>query len=104
MGQASVERAEMQKAAGEIQTTAENIHKIQNDLNGQINALIGSGWVGNAATKFYQKYNEFDQQFVVVKKELDGIYEKMTQSQLNYTNIEDENDQQANSLDSALNG
>lgn len=98
-----VDRAQMAKAAGQLETKAQAIHQIQQTLNGQINGLM-SGWKGNAAQAFYSAYAEFDTQFVKVQQALETLHGKLADTQLNYTVREDENQQATNQILNALNG
>ena len=103
MGNQKVDRAEMEKAAGEIDTSAGNITKIQTTLNDGITSLIGKGWEGNAAKAFLKGYEKFDEEFGKVQKELTNIHSKLSDSKMKYEQTEQENQESANEIDAMIN-
>jgi len=64
-GNTTVDRAEMAKAAQQIEEKAGQIHQTQQTLGNQIQNLMGR-WQGNAANAFLRAYQDFDAQFSVV--------------------------------------
>ena len=61
-GNTTVDRAEMAKAAQQIEEKAGQIHQTQQNLGNQIQNLMGR-WQGNAANAFLRAYQDFDAQF-----------------------------------------
>lgn len=98
----TVNRAEMAKAAKHIEEHVGQINSIQNTLRGQIGNLMGR-WEGNAAQAFNGAYQGFDSRFGEVKAELNKIYEKLTDTQLQYSNVEKANEESTRQITSALN-
>ena len=102
-GNTTVDRAEMAKAAQQIEEKAGPIHQTQQNLGNQIQNLMGR-WQGNAANAFLRAYQDFDAQFGVVQQQLENIHEKLVGSQTTYS--QNESDQQAasNAITALLNG
>jgi WXG100 family type VII secretion target len=102
-GNTTVDRAEMQKAAGQIDNASGKIHKIQQDLSGEVTNLMGR-WKGNAAEAFLRSYTEFDGQFGKVQQELEGIHQKLVDTQMTYTQNEQEQEAQSQAINALLQG
>ncbi len=102
-GQTTVDRAAMQKAAGQIEEAASQIHSNQQNLSNQITALR-TGWHGQASDAFYGAYTEFDRQFGAVQQALEEIHGKLVETQRNYTSAEEEQKAASNAINAALNG
>ena len=101
-GKSSADRAEMAKAAGQINDALGTISNIQRQLGSNVQGLMAT-WQGNAATAFLKAFTEFDQQFSVVLNELDGIHGKLTDTQSRLTHIEQEQVAAANPIVGLLN-
>lgn len=99
----NVNRAEMDKAAKQIEARSQQIIKIQKDLYSQITGLMAK-WKGNAADAFLGAYNGFDSRFVEVQGELDKIHEKLVDTHINYTQTEQANQDATAAINAALNG
>lgn len=102
-GQSSVDRAEMTKAAGQIDQALQTISGTQRTLGSNVQGLMVT-WKGNAATAFLKAFTEFDQQFSVVLSELEGIHGKLTDSQSTYTQNEASQEEATQAILNALNG
>lgn len=96
-GNQQVDRAEMKKAAQQIEAKHQAIHQLQAQLNGQISSLK-AGWVGNAADAFVKAYSEFDREFEKVKAGLEDIHGKLVQSEIKYSATEAEQAAAANPI------
>lgn len=94
----------MAKAAGQIEEKANAIDGVQRNLQSQVNGLIGSGWVGNAANAFLRAFTDFDSQFAKVKQALDDIHQKLADTQVKYASTEEEQSSATNAIASALQG
>lgn len=88
-GTSSVDRAEMAKAAGQIDEALGNVSNIQRTLGSNVQGLMAT-WQGNAATAFLKAFTDFDSQFSVVLNELEGIHGKLTDTQARYSSNEAE--------------
>lgn len=102
MGQSSVDRAEMLKAAGQIDDAQNKIHQTQTRLGGQVTELM-AGWRGQAAEAFMGAYREFDLQFDRVHQALVGIHEELSQTQRTYTQVEEDQKSASSAIFQALN-
>lgn len=96
-GNQTVDRAEMKKAAEQIDASHQGIHQIQNTLSNQINDLR-AGWTGQASDAFYRAYSQFDDEFQKVKAGLEEIHGKLVSSQMKYTSNEEEQRAAANPI------
>ncbi|NLT30000.1 MAG: WXG100 family type VII secretion target [Propionibacterium sp.] len=103
-GNTSVDRAEMAKAAGQIEESANAIDGVQRNLQSRVQGLIGSGWQGNAAQAFLNAFTDFDSQFARVQQALVGIHENLSSTQMQYTSTEDAQAQSTNAISAILNG
>lgn len=103
-GNTTVDRAEMQRAAGQIEEKANAIDSVQRTLQGEISGLIGSGWVGNAATAFLNAFQDFDTQFVQVQQALVGIHENLSDTKLKYEATEEAQAHETTGIAAVLNG
>ena len=97
MNTKSVDRAAMAKAAKQIETKHQDIHKLQIKLQGEMQALAGS-WQSQAASAFQSGFEKFDREFEKVKAGLDEIHTSLVQTQRDYTTREDENASTANRI------
>ncbi len=102
-GQTTVDRAEMAKAASQIEEKAQQIHSTQQTLGGNVEQLMVK-WQGNAANAFLRAYEDFDRQFGVVQQQLENIHSKLVDTQMNYTRNEDEQQAASNAITALLNG
>ncbi len=102
-GQTTVDRAEMAKAASQIENKAQQIHATQQKLGGEIEALMAK-WQGNAANAFLRSYEDFDKQFGVVQQQLENIHSKLVDTQLKYTRNEEEQQAASQAINALLNG
>jgi WXG100 family type VII secretion target len=102
-GNTTVDRAEMAKAAQQIEEKAGQIHQTQQTLGNQIQNLMGR-WQGNAANAFLRAYQDFDGQFSVVQQQLENIHEKLVGSQSTYTQNEADQEAASNAITALLNG
>lgn len=98
----SVDRAEMLKAAGQIDDSQNRILSGQRTLSGNVNDLM-AGWQGQAASAFLSAFQEFDGQFNKVHQALVGIHEELTQTQKTYTQTEEDQRAASNAIFQALN-
>ena len=67
MGNKSVDRAEMAKAAQQIDTKHQQIQTLQSRLRGEMQQLRAV-WTGKASMAFQQGYQRFDEEYEKVKK------------------------------------
>lgn len=102
-GNTTVDRAEMAKAAQQIEEKAGEIHQTQQALGNQIQNLM-TRWQGNAANAFLRAYQDFDAQFGVVQQQLENIHEKLVGSQSTYAQNEDDQQAASNAITALLNG
>lgn len=102
MGQSSVDRAEMLKAAGQVDDAQNKIHGTQQKLSTEVTTLM-AGWRGQAADAFMNAYREFDLQFDKVHQALVGIHEELSQTQKTYTTVEEDQKAATNAIFQALN-
>lgn len=104
-GNASVDRASMSRAVGQIEAKINSITGAQTSLQGQITGHIGTGWVGNAAQAFLRSFEDFNGQFTKVLDALGDIHTKLQTSVSQYGSTEEDQTQTAtSSIASALNG
>lgn len=99
----AVDRAQMQIAAGKVESAAQTIQGIQSKLQGH-KAELRSGWDGKAAMKFEQVFNAWDADFRKVQQALEGMHEKLIHTRIQYESTEDEQERAAAKIDSLLNG
>lgn len=95
MGNKSVDRAEMAKAAQQIDTKHQQIQTLQSRLRGEMQTLAGI-WTGKASTAFQQGYQRFDEEYEKVKNGLEKIHGALTETLRDYTIREDESEAEAN--------
>lgn len=95
MGNKSVDRAEMNKAAQQIDTKHQQIVALQTRLRGEMQTLAAS-WTGKASTAFQNGYQRFDEEYEKVKNGLEQIHSALTETHRDYSIREDENLQEAN--------
>lgn len=98
----NVDRAEMHKAAGQVEARSAEINGIQRTLDSEVNMLM-AGWTGNAANAFYQAYAQVAERFTEVHAQLDRIHERLVDTQRDYTVREDESAQATNAIAALLN-
>ena len=91
----SVDRAEMNKAAQQIDTKHQQIVALQTRLRGEMQTLAAA-WTGKASTAFQNGYQRFDEEYEKVKNGLEQIHSALTETHRDYTIREDENLQEAN--------
>lgn len=103
MGNKSVDREAMAKAAQQIEQKHQQIHSLQTTLQGQMTELSGR-WTGRAAKAFQDGYRMFDAEFEKVKGGLDKIHTQLVQTNKEYVAREEENQATANSIAGLING
>lgn len=97
MGNKSVDRAQMAKAAQQIEAKHQQIHQLQARLQGQMTDLA-TRWTGQASSMFQRGYGQFDTEFEKVKQGLDKIHTSLVETQKEYAQREEENTQTANQI------
>lgn len=95
MGNKSVDRAEMAKAAQQIDTKHQQIVALQTSLRGEMSSLAAV-WTGRASTAFQQGYQRFDEEYDKVKNGLERIHSALTETLRDYTIREEESESEAN--------
>lgn len=96
-GNQQVDRAEMAKAAQQIEAKHQALHGVQQTLMGQMETLSG-GWSGNAATAFMQAHDAVNKQIDRVQAGLETIHGKLVDSQMRYSRNEEEQAAAANPI------
>jgi WXG100 family type VII secretion target len=102
-GNTIVDRAEMARAALQIEEKAALIHQTQQTLGNQIRNLMGR-WQGNDANAFLRAYQAFDAQLSIVQQQLENIHEKLVCSQSTYTQNEADREAASNAITALLDG
>ncbi|SDL12129.1 WXG100 family type VII secretion target [Tessaracoccus oleiagri] len=95
MANKSVDRAEMAKAAQQIDAKHQQIQALQSRLRGEMQQL-SAVWTGKASTAFQQGYQRFDEEYEKVKNGLEKIHGALTETLRDYTIREDESQAEAN--------
>lgn len=93
----------MAQAANQVNSAVDQIRSLQNNLSSAHDSMMG-GWTGAAASTFTNAYVVFNGDFTKVITALENLGQKLRQSSVNYTTIEDANKQSANKIASALQG
>lgn len=83
MGDKSVDRAAMAKAAQQIEAAHEKIFAIQKDLAGDVERLMLK-WRATSAQAYHKGYLAFDGEYDKVKQGLDTIHKQLVQTQADY--------------------
>ncbi|RRD46198.1 WXG100 family type VII secretion target [Tessaracoccus sp. OH4464_COT-324] len=95
MGNKSVDRAEMAKAAQQIDVKHQQINQLQTRLRGEMDTL-SAVWTGRASTAFRNGYERFNEEYEKVKKGLEQIHQALTETLRDYTIREEESEADAN--------
>ncbi|MFI0350680.1 WXG100 family type VII secretion target [Actinomadura sp. 9N407] len=104
MGQQSAQdREAMGQAAQRIEQSAGIVKGLQTKLDSQKSQLMG-GWQGAAAGSFDRVFMEFQTSMGKVQRELEGMYEKLVQTKIQYESTEQEQEDAANKIAGLLNG
>ena len=80
--------------ADSIQTNANNIMGIFDDIDGIMNNLFGTNWTSSGAEAAHDRYN-------IIRKNYEGFYEKVVAMKnhiYNVTNAQEEADTQASNV------
>ena len=79
MGDEFVDCAAMTKAAHQIEAKHQQIHLLQQRLQGKMMRL-STRWHGNASAAFQHRYSKFDTEFERVKQGLDKIHSSLVET------------------------
>lgn len=101
-GQVTVDRAAMVTAAQQVESALGEIRAQQTRLTGFHDELTGS-WKGAASAAFTNAFIQFNDDFGIVIRALQGIQERLVGSHKNYDAAESANTTTANKISAALN-
>jgi WXG100 family type VII secretion target len=93
----------MGQAASQVESAVGEIRAQQSQLASAHETMMG-GWQGPAASTFTSAFTQFNADYTKVITALENLGEKLRQSGVNYTTIEDANQGSANKIVRALNG
>lgn len=79
MGDRAEDCAAMAKAARQIEAKHQQIHMLQERLQGQMMRL-SSHWHGHAFAAFQHRYSKFDTEFEKVKQGLDRVHTSLVET------------------------
>jgi WXG100 family type VII secretion target len=99
----SVNRQQMQQAAGKVQDAHGQIGQIRGQLNSHHAELQGA-WKGESSAAFTQVYSLFETEFTKVLKDLDMIHGKLVDTKVKYEHAEQEKTSPVNGLKGLVNG
>ena len=102
-GEVTVDRAAMVTAANQIEEALGQIRSQQARLDSAHASLTG-GWKGEAAGAFTNAFTQFNEDFAIVIRALNGIHEKLVGSHQNYNTVESANEQGMSKIAQALSG
>lgn len=101
-GNSQVDRAEMTKAAGQLEGALGKVSGTQRNLGSNVQGLMAT-WRGNAAQAFARAFTEFDSQFTVVINEMEQLHGKLVDTQLSYSQNEQQQEESTSAILNALN-
>jgi WXG100 family type VII secretion target len=101
-GEVSVERAAMNKAAGQLNEAFSVVTALRQQLQAHQSELMGN-WSGNAARAFANVYEAFDTDLAKVLTAMNTLHENMTQTHARYEATEGEQTQSVNKVAGLLN-
>jgi len=88
-GESAVDRGQMALAAQEIETKANIIRGLQNQLQDH-KAQVRAGWEGTASGTFESVFAEFDADFAKVIQAMDKMHEALVHTKIHYEAREQE--------------
>lgn len=80
----AADSAAMAIAAQQIEAKHQQIHQLQERLEGQM-ANLSTRWQGNASAAFQHGYSRFDTEFERVKQGLDRIHSSLVETSREHT-------------------
>jgi WXG100 family type VII secretion target len=101
-GEVTVNRAAMTTAAAQVEDALGEIRGQQGRLVGFHEQLAGT-WKGEASAAFTNAFNQFDSDFNIVIRALQGIQERLVSSHANYNATETANTESMSKISAALN-
>jgi WXG100 family type VII secretion target len=101
-GQSQVDRAAMAQAAQKLDEAVGTTRGIRSNLQGHKGELLGQ-WEGQAAMAFNRVFEQFDMDFAKVLDAMQGMQEKLVQTQQMYSRTEEEQTATVNSVANIIN-
>lgn len=101
--QSSVNRAAMAQAAQEIESKANVIQGLRNQLQSH-KSDVRASWDGNAAMTFDSVFNEFDADFAKVIKALETMHQTLSHTRIQYESREQESHEAVSEVQRLLGG
>jgi WXG100 family type VII secretion target len=101
-GEVTVNRAAMTTAAAQVENALGEIRGQQGRLVGFQEQLAGT-WKGEASAAFTNAFNQFNSDFNIVIRALQGIQERLVSSHANYNATETANTESMSKISAALN-
>jgi WXG100 family type VII secretion target len=102
-GEVTVDRAAMVTAANQIEEALGQIRAQQSRLDSAHSTLVSS-WQGDASGAFTNAFMQFNEDFSIVIKALNGMHERLVGTHANYTTVESTNQQGMSKIAQALGG
>jgi WXG100 family type VII secretion target len=93
----------MAQAANQVSSAVDQVRSLQSNLASAHDSMMG-GWVGPAASTFTNAFTVFNGDFSKVIAALENLGQKLQQSGVNYTAVEQANQTSSNKIASALSG
>ena len=101
-GQSQVDRAAMAQAAQKLDEAVGTTRGVRSQLQGHKAELLGS-WEGQASAAFNRVFEQFDADFAKVLNAMQGMHEKLVQTQQMYSRTEEEQTATVNSVANVIN-
>ncbi|WP_329085323.1 MULTISPECIES: WXG100 family type VII secretion target [unclassified Streptosporangium] len=99
----STDSPALQLAAGDVVDTAQYIEGLRQGVRTVTEELTGSGWLGAASGKFRSAMTRWDEQMLIVRRDLETIAENMGASAVSYSAADQDVDAGMSMVDSLIN-
>ncbi|GGL56135.1 WXG100 family type VII secretion target [Planomonospora parontospora] len=95
--------AQIKKASELVVDTAQYVEGLRKGVQTTTQELTATGWLGTASAKFLQAMTKWDEQMMIVRRDLESIAQKMGDNSITYSAADQDVQSGMNRVDSLIN-
>jgi WXG100 family type VII secretion target len=95
--------AQIKKASELVVDTAQYVEGLRKGVQTTTQELTATGWLGTASAKFLQAMTKWDEQMMIVRRDLESIAQKMGDNSITYSAADQDVQSGMNRVDALIN-
>ncbi|GGK50500.1 hypothetical protein Ppa06_09130 [Planomonospora parontospora subsp. parontospora] len=95
--------AQIKKASELVVDTAQYVEGLRKGVQTTTQELTATGWLGTASARFLQAMTKWDEQMMIVRRDLESIAQKMGDNSITYSAADQDVQSGMNRVDALIN-